>query len=304
MGIMIGHASIDENNKIQGGSAGDQSGREVCTRSYYVHSKGWYLLRPKSVEVAKAIASAMVEACNNKLIGYDQSNRTGVITKLRSYKTLGKIGVATECDCSSLVRACCIQAGFDPGNFTTYNEANVLEASGHFQARVAVTSDTVLHTGDVLVTKTKGHTVVVVDNNYKEDPSGSNLIDTVREVQTWLNAEYKAGLVVDGIYGSKTRKALVKALQTVLNATYDAGLKVDGVYGSKTKGALVELRKGDKGSYVQVLQALLVCKGYPSAYVDGDYGSGTYEAVKTYQIGKKLTVDGVAGKETFTKLLA
>ena len=165
MSITIGHASIDENNKIQGGSAGDQTGREVCTRSYYVHSKGWYLLRPKRVEIAESIAKAMLEACSNNNIGYDQSNRTGVIIKLRSYKTLGKIGVKTECDCSSLVRACCIQAGFDPGNFTTYNEADVLEKSGYFEKRVAVTTDTELKTGDVLVTKTKGHTVIVVSGN-------------------------------------------------------------------------------------------------------------------------------------------
>ena len=58
MAITIGHASIDERGKINGGSSGDQTGKEVCTRSYYMHSKGWYLLRPKSIEHADAIAEA------------------------------------------------------------------------------------------------------------------------------------------------------------------------------------------------------------------------------------------------------
>ena len=31
--IKIGHASIDENGKITGGKAGDQTGKEVCIRN-------------------------------------------------------------------------------------------------------------------------------------------------------------------------------------------------------------------------------------------------------------------------------
>lgn len=196
MSITIGHASIDENNKIQGGNAGDQTGKEVCTRSYYVHSKGWYLLRPKSVDVADTIAKAMLEACNNNNIGYDQSSRTGVITKLRSYKTLGKIGVKTECDCSSLVRACCIQAGFDPGDFTTYNEADVLEKSGYFEKRVAVTTNTEVKNGDVLVTKTKGHTVIVVSGNPRKstnDPKSTASSNDKLESAMYKASGYSKG---------------------------------------------------------------------------------------------------------------
>lgn len=160
MALIIGHASIDENGKIIGGSAGDQNGREVCTRSYYLHSKGWYLLRPKNVAHAIAIAEAMIRACNNAHIGYDQGNRLGIIKY--GTKTITK----TECDCSSLVRQCVIEgAGKDPGNFTTANEVSKLEATGLFEKAVPVTKNTVLHDGDILVTKTKGHTVIVVSGN-------------------------------------------------------------------------------------------------------------------------------------------
>ena len=302
MSLKIGHASIDENNQIQGGKAGDQTGREVCTRAYYRHSKGWYLLRPKSVDVANAIAEAMTEACNNNNVGYDQNNRTGVIVKLRSYKTLGRIGVKTECDCSSLVRACCIQAGFDPGNFTTADEAVTLEKSGYFESKISVTTDTVLHNGDVLVTKTKGHTVIVVSGNPREAVNTSVKIDTVKEVQAWLNSNYNAGLSVDNDYGPKTKEALIKALQTELNNSYGAKLAVDGDFGTRTKKAIVSLKKGSSGNYVKVLQALLVCKGYTTAYVDGDYGDGTRKAVLSFQRNNRLTDDGIAGKNTFFKL--
>ena len=37
----IVHASINEKGKATGGKAGDQTGREICVRSYYIYSKGW-----------------------------------------------------------------------------------------------------------------------------------------------------------------------------------------------------------------------------------------------------------------------
>lgn len=129
-----------------------------------------------------------------------------------------------------------------------------------------------------------------------------NKIDTVSEVQKWANTNYKSGLDVDGIYGAKTKKALVKILQTEINQTYSGKLVVDGIWGTKTKAACPTLRKGSKNDVVKVLQALLVCNGYPKAYVDGDYGSGTYDAVKSYQKKKWLIADGIAGKNTFAKL--
>jgi len=42
------HASIDERGKTTGGKTGDQTGKEICKRSYYRYSKGWtYVLRYK-----------------------------------------------------------------------------------------------------------------------------------------------------------------------------------------------------------------------------------------------------------------
>ena len=127
-------------------------------------------------------------------------------------------------------------------------------------------------------------------------------IDTVKEVQSWANTNYKSGLVVDGIYGANTKRALVKILQTEINQTYGARLVIDGIWGKNTMSACPTLTKGSRNDVVKVLQALLVCNGYANAYVDGDYGSGTYESVKGYQKKKWLVVDGIAGKNTFAKL--
>lgn len=37
----IVHASINENGRATGGRTGDQTGREICVRSYYKYQKGW-----------------------------------------------------------------------------------------------------------------------------------------------------------------------------------------------------------------------------------------------------------------------
>ncbi len=163
MAILIGSARIDENGKITGGNAGDQTGREVMTETFYMDKRGWYCLRPKKPEVAEKIAEAMQQACDNVKIGYDQNNRLSVVTNIKKYGTLKAISVPTEADCGTLIRACIYQAtGVDVGEFYTGNEAAVLEKSGIFEKAFVVTSSADVRDGDILVTKVKGHTVAVV----------------------------------------------------------------------------------------------------------------------------------------------
>ena len=80
MAVIIGSARHDEHgNCYSGGKAGDQTGQEVSTQKLYNHSKGWYVLRAKDDRVAEKLAEAMKIACGNKNIGYDQSERYGII---------------------------------------------------------------------------------------------------------------------------------------------------------------------------------------------------------------------------------
>ncbi len=123
-------------------------------------------------------------------------------------------------------------------------------------------------------------------------------IDTVVEVQKWLNQNYKSGLATDNSYGRKTRIALTKALQIELGFT---GSDVDGSCGDKTKAAIKKnnLKRGSKGDLVKVLQGFLVCNGYSGTYITGSFGSGTEKALKKFQEKNGLTVDGIAGSNTF-----
>ncbi|MCD8159803.1 MAG: peptidoglycan-binding protein [Clostridiales bacterium] len=63
------------------------------------------------------------------------------------------------------------------------------------------------------------------------------------------------------------------------------------------------LRNGDTGQQVTVLQKLLNQLG-SSLTEDGDFGSKTEAAVKSYQKGQGLTQDGICGPKTWAAILA
>lgn len=228
--IEVGSARIDENGNANWGKAGDQNAREVATEPFYSHRLGWTMLRPKDKEVARKIGLAMLEACLNNNIGYDQSERYGVINCLKKYGRIAKINEPTEADCSSLVRACCIQAGIQVGDFNTSSEVAVLERTGAFQKAVIVTNDTKLCQGDILVTRSKGHTVIVTEGYPREDGGPAtkpnvkplpktgkkSLEDVAREVITgkWgNNPERKAKLIKAGYIPAEVQEVVNKLLK-------------------------------------------------------------------------------------------
>lgn len=161
--IIIGSARIDEKGNISGGAAGDQNGKEVAIQTFYIHKKGWNICRAKSAAHATKLAMAMLTYCKDDNVGYDQSNRLDIL----KYKGTGK----TECDCSSLVRKCIIDAtGKDIGNFTTASEKKVLIESGLFDfIGKYEEGKSELLTGDILVSCTKGHTAIVTSAEVRVD---------------------------------------------------------------------------------------------------------------------------------------
>jgi hypothetical protein len=245
---IIGSARISEKGTVNG-VAGDQKqaseddyAGEVSLQEFYVHSKGWYILRYMDETIAKKIADAMCRACNNKNIGYSQSNRLQVVKAGTDTK------VPADCDCSSLVRRCIIEAtGKDPGNFTTFDEANVLRATGHF-VQISYMSKSDLRVGDILVTKSKGHTAIVTSIEAQQVPSGNPFREpasTLKEGMTgnvikWVQYQLNLcgyDLKVDGIFGYRT-KAAVKGFQMHHKDRNGNALEVDGIVGPLTRGAL------------------------------------------------------------------
>lgn len=170
----IGSARHDENGKLIGGKVGDQlqtilNGNdlngEVSMQNMYTHKLGWYILRPKNLDHADRIACAMVVACNNAKIGYNQNADRSKPIDVASATPI-------NCDCSMLVRGCVYAGtGEDVGNFSTKNEVLVLTNSGLFEKRIDYINEakTPIYIGDILVSRSKGHTAIVVTGKNRRD---------------------------------------------------------------------------------------------------------------------------------------
>lgn len=131
----------------------------------------------------------------------------------------------------------------------------------------------------------------------------------IRRMQALLNT-YEEKLNCDGVWGSKTEAAL-KDFQR------DHNLTADGICGPLTWEALLNeseqeeeleyvfyrnMRKGDRGDDVALLQIMLNDQGFNAGEPDGIFGSKTENAVKAAQKKHHLTVDGIAGRNTITAL--
>ena len=261
MAVIIGSARGDENGKAHGGRAGDQTGREVSTQNWYKHSKGWRVFRAKSVAAAEKIAQAMEAACANPHIGYDQYERGTLYAAAEKVGfDPGAVTTDTETDCSALVRVCCAFAGIMVPNFRTPDEPEKLLASGAFVELTSAKytdSSTYLRRGDILDTRTQGHTVVVLSNGSKAEPwppegqaepepaAGEPFRltrilkrgckgDDVRQMQAALiRLGYGCGPDgADGDFGAFTLTAVRRFQQA-------HGLEDDGEFGPKTCAALM-----------------------------------------------------------------
>lgn len=309
MAVKIGHASISENGTIRG-TAGDQNGKEVCTRNWYKHSKGWYTLRCKNTAMRCMIAEAMEKACANNQIGYDQNENDTLWDNVKNKgfdpsKTTKKV----ETDCARLVRVCCQYACEQVGNgktipdFYTATLANTLVKTGLFEKLTAdkyCKQDNFLLRGDIQVTRSKGHTWVVLSNGDKtgvnNEPEkvyelGERILRNgmtgadVEELQEYLNQlGYNCGKV-DGDFGDNTEQG-VREFQKA------EGLVVDGEYGPKShaamKDALVD-KVVEKPKYVKIVNGNCYVRTAPNT--SGKQLGTAYKGEK-YKYGGETSGDG------------
>ena len=201
--VMIGSSSKDERGQYRGGTAGDQSGKEVYILNWYYQN--WnVVLRPTSDALAEKIAVACEAGCNNNNIGYDQLERNSIYTQAKQVGLdLSKINVPCECDCSSFVSVCCICAGLPEGYF--YAGGNLRVTSNLKEACLAtkqfsvltdakyLTQKNYLKRGDILLNESQHVVIVLADGpNVERAPITSTAINTdTFTPNTVLNESYK-----------------------------------------------------------------------------------------------------------------
>jgi len=138
--------------------------------------------------------------------------------------------------------------------------------------------------------------------------------ETVRAIQRRLNREFGQSLAEDGILGPLTRRALVRAYQMQLNTLNGCRtntptppvtapcLVTDGIFGPMTRAATRLVRQGDRGNLVWILQSALYFNCFRTN-PDGIFGPLTAQTVRNFQTFRGLSVDGIAGPNTFQALL-
>ncbi len=126
---------------------------------------------------------------------------------------------------------------------------------------------------------------------YKSGSHGENVVS----IQYLLRA-HGLSLATDGQFGPTTT-------QRVKDFQGKNGLTRDGIVGPNTwEKLIVTTRQGSKGDAVVALQRQLNAHGAKIA-TDGQFGSGTAQAVKSFQSKNGLGADGVAGPQTWNKLV-
>lgn len=90
----------------------------------------------------------------------------------------------------------------------------------------------------------------------------------------------------------------VKRIVAILLVVLFISVQLAGVFGS----GYTTLKFGSRGNEVTRLQQALQDKGYYNSDVDGIFGPVTEKAVIAFQKDSGITIDGIAGNETQSKL--
>lgn len=122
------------------------------------------------------------------------------------------------------------------------------------------------------------------------------------------------GLKADGVVGEKTKEALFSYYAVAKSASSSSSSSGGSSTPKPTAKATATpkptatpktdkyLRVGSSGSDVKQLQTRLIELGYLTGKADGDFGTGTETAVKSFQKRNSVYDDGIAGPDTLTKL--
>ena len=109
--------------------------------------------------------------------------------------------------------------------------------------------------------------------------------------------------LINNAPSSTTSKNWIVELQAECNRQGFSKQVVDGVAGPNTLNGCPMLQAGSMGEITKILQQRLTNLGFNTKGIDGIFGQNTKKAVMNFQKSRKLLVDGIVGKNTWSKLL-
>ena len=319
MSVLIGHASISEKGSINGAS-GDQTGKEVCTRSWYKKPWNVMLICTEKALAARA-AQEMRYACANNNIGYGQNDRrTAYDSAVKNGRTFKNAKGNT--DCSQLVAGCYILAGLSGLSADCYtgNLRQALLNTGKFKAytdSAHLNSDAYAEVGAVYL-KEGSHVVMALENGSKAGSGGtSSSTGSGAYYPVFDNASIVDGLKSIGVDSSKANRAEIAEANGISNYTGTSAqnqqllalakqgkLKRAGSSSSGAAGGSADyyagsvytlqvdrlaVRTGAGTSYARKSYSQLTANAKKNAYSDGYLKKGTRVTCKaTKKVGSDI----------------
>lgn len=132
-----------------------------------------------------------------------------------------------------------------------------------------------------IVASVTGNSLQIIEGNYNESVGYRTFS---------VNEKYIRGYCLPD-YGNKIEAATESKAEEKPQAA------------NKVTITLNVLKNGSEGENVKALQILLKGKGYNCGTADGVFGAKTQAAVRSFQVGNRLSVDGVVGAATWAALL-
>ncbi|MGI6227421.1 MAG: peptidoglycan-binding protein [Peptococcales bacterium] len=131
--------------------------------------------------------------------------------------------------------------------------------------------------------------------------------NAVRELQRLLQERGYVIGSIDGVFGSRTRIALVNFQRSRnLNATGVVNIATWQALGRQCQGPGISvcptIRFGNRGSAVRFLQSLLQRLNFYSGSIDGVYGANTRAAVLSFQASRNIPQTGEVDQATWDAL--
>ena len=298
MSVLCAWASQDENRRIKGGKAGDQTGNEVKCGSIYNFGQT-AVYRCKDRNVALRIGAAAKAIADNDNVGYDQSQRTTAYAALQNANWIvANVNTPCEIDCSEMA-GCAVNVAYGKSTISpsvySGNIGAALLSTSNFTKLTAskyLGKSEYIQCGDIIVAPGK-HVIVAFTDGSKVNVTSANTV--INNATNRGNAIIKAGqqhainftgvkIQVDGIAGTETNVMKDRVLQRALNADYNAKLVEDGKFGSASKRALGShyVKKGEKQYMVTAAEILMMLNGIDPNGVEcpGTYGNGLVNAAK------------------------
>ena len=184
--MLCGWASIDEHGHAKNGKAGDQTGREVKTGSWYDFGQN-VIIRFKNRDKAKKAAKICKAICNNKHVGYDQNQRTTLFDAMKKVDwDPSKLTKNVETDCSAMMAVCANAVGIKVSK--NWYTGNMVEcAKDHpnefkiLRDKKYLNSPNYLKTGDMIL-NTRKHVIMALENGSAAGKKEDKITQVARDV--------------------------------------------------------------------------------------------------------------------------